>query len=73
MNFRKATDALLESVTLDDLAEEMGVSLQALRQARAAENTTSHRSPPVGWEASVRRLAERQQLYFKRLSLGLTK
>jgi len=58
MNFRKATDALLESITLQDLADAMGVSLQAIRQARTAEENKAFRSPPPDWERAVIRLAE---------------
>ena len=60
MNFRKATDILLESDTLEDLAGNLRVSLQAVRQARAAETTTSYRSPPEGWSTAVATLAERR-------------
>jgi len=58
MNFKKATDALLESITLEDLAKAMGVSVQAIRQARAASDSTAHRSPPADWERAVARLAQ---------------
>lgn len=68
MNFKKATDELLASVTLADLAEALGVSVQAVRQARAAEATTAHRAPPEGWEKAVRRLAVRQGARFRRLA-----
>lgn len=71
MNFRKATDALLASVTLEDLAKELGVSVQAVRQARAAENTSSHRSPPGKWEAAVATLAERRGRQLSRLGVQL--
>ena len=57
MNFRKATDALLESVTLQDLADAVGVSLQAIRQARAAEGSAAYRRPPDRWEPAVAKLA----------------
>ena len=73
MNFKQATDALLESVTLEDLASEMGVSLQALRQARAAKGTLSHRTPPDGWEAAIARLADRKAAKLVRLSGALTR
>jgi hypothetical protein len=68
MNFRKATDALLESVTLEDLARAMGVSVQAVRQARAAEGTTAHRSPPAGWACATARLARSQSRRLERLA-----
>jgi hypothetical protein len=60
MNFKQATDALLESVTLEDLADALGASVQAIRQARAAESSTAYRSPPPGWGAGVKRLAKRR-------------
>ena len=58
MNFKQATDALLEAVTLDHLAKEMGISVQSLRQARANEESTAHRSPPPDWQKAVVRLTE---------------
>lgn len=71
MNFKKATDQLLENVTLEALAAEMKVSIQALRQARAAEGSTAHRSPPESWEKAVSKLAERQSLRLSRLAQAL--
>ena len=68
MNFRQATDALLESVTLEDLAKAMGVSVQAVRQARAVDGSKAHRSPPVKWEGAVRRLATDKQEHFRKLA-----
>ena len=68
MKFKQATDALLGSVTLEDLAKRMGVSVQTLRQARVAEGSKAHRSPPVGWEDAVRRTATERQQYFKQLA-----
>ena len=68
MNFRKATDALLESVTLEDLANALKVSVQALRQARAAEGSTAHRQPPEGWESGVVRLAKARASQLLRLA-----
>ena len=68
MNFRKATDALMESVTLEDLASAMGVSIQSVRQARATEGSASFRSPPPGWPLAVAKLAERQIEHYKRLA-----
>ena len=68
MNFKQATDALLEAITLDDLAALLGISVQSVRQARAAKDSSAHRPPPVGWEAAVRKLAIRKQEYFKKLA-----
>lgn len=68
MNFKKATDELLASVTLADLAEALGVSVQAVRQARAAEGAAGHRPPPEGWERGVTKLADRQATRMARLA-----
>ncbi len=57
MNFQKSTDHLLERITLEDLAEELGVSVQAIRQARASDQSSAHRAPPSGWASAVRVLA----------------
>lgn len=67
MNFRKATDALLESVTLEDLANALGVSVQSVRQARVAEESTAHRSPPIGWEKAAIRLSEEHMRRHRKL------
>jgi hypothetical protein len=72
MNFRKATDALLANVTLEDLAGALGVSVQAVRQARASEDTTSFRKPPLGWEKAVAYVAERRARDLQRLTTKLT-
>lgn len=68
MNFKQATDALIAGVTLEDLAEAIGVSVQAVRQARSAEGTTSYRTPPQGWEAAVAMLASRRAEKLEKLS-----
>jgi hypothetical protein len=68
MNFKKATDALLESVTLEDLASALGASVQAVRQARAQEGAPGYRRPPAGWEAAAAKLARRQAAKFHRLA-----
>ena len=71
MNFRQATDELLAGVTLEALAEAIGVSVQAVRQARAAEGTTAHRSPPPGWERAVIAVAVRRSRQLARLEARL--
>jgi hypothetical protein len=67
MNFKQATDALLESITLEDLADAMGLSVQTIRQARVTEGAKSHRAPPAGWEAAIRQLAAEREQHFKSL------
>jgi transcriptional regulator with XRE-family HTH domain len=57
MNFQKSTDRLLERITLEDLADELGVSVQAIRQARTSNQSSAHRAPPSGWASAIRVLA----------------
>ena len=68
MNFKKATDDLLASVTLADLAGALGVSVQAIRQARADESSTAYRSPPLGWQGGVARLAAKRAKSLEKLA-----
>lgn len=58
MNFQKCTDTLLEKITLEDVAKELGVSVQAIRQARASTQSSAHRPPPAEWPIAVRGLAK---------------
>ncbi len=60
MEFRAATDALAGKVTHQELAAELGVSVQAIRQARLEPDASSYRRPPAGWEVAVARLAEKR-------------
>ncbi len=68
MNFKKATDELLGSVTLEDLASAIGASVQAVRQARAQEGAAGFRRPPEGWEAAAAKLARKQASRLVRLA-----
>ena len=68
MNFKQATDALLESITLETLASELGVSVQSLRQARATQGSTAFRPPPNGWESGVARVAAKRANQLSRLA-----
>jgi hypothetical protein len=58
MDFKRATDALFERVSHEDLADELGVSIAAIRQARLELRANAHRPPPKGWERAVAQLAE---------------
>jgi len=71
MNFKQTTDALLESVTLEDLADAIGVSVQTIRQARAAEGTSAHRTPPPGWEAGAASLARKASIRYQKIAKSL--
>lgn len=71
MNFKKATDVLFSTLTATDLARATGASVQAIKQARAAEGTSSHRTPPQNWEDAVVKLAERQAARLSKLASTL--
>jgi hypothetical protein len=58
--FRTATDRLIGTISLADLAQELGVSHGLMRQARLNTSASSYRSPPDGWEAAVARLARQR-------------
>lgn len=68
LDFRAATETLLEKVTVEDLAAELDLKPQTVKQARLAEEANGHRSPPTGWEAAVARLAKRRAEQLRRLA-----
>ena len=57
MDYKMATDHLLERITTADLASELGVSQNAIARARLDPATRDFRPPPTGWQAAVARLA----------------
>ena len=60
MEFREATDELLSRISHERLADTLGVSVAAVRQARLSLDANAHRPPPKGWQFAVIRLAEQQ-------------
>jgi hypothetical protein len=60
MDFRIATDELCAAITHDDIARELGVSVQSIRQARMNKETNGRRSPPDNWKEAVAELAEKR-------------
>ena len=67
MDFKKATDELFQGVNQSALAESLGVSLPAIRQARLSDEAKAHRSPPKDWRRAVIRLAEERVWHYRRL------
>lgn len=67
MNFREATDRLCEKVSHEDVAKELGVSVQGIRQARMSDDAKARRQPPKHWPRAVIRLAEKQIMNNRRL------
>lgn len=60
MEFKAATDILLDRITHEDLASELGVSVASVRQARLNNQALAYRSAPPEWERAVQALAERR-------------
>lgn len=57
MTFAEASEALKRVPTDEDLAAELGVGVQSIRQARLDESSPSYRTPPAGWSAAIAALA----------------
>jgi len=69
MDFRKATDDLLAaSISHQELADALGVSVATVRQARLDETAKAHRNAPEGWEAKVAKLARSKAASLGRLA-----
>lgn len=73
MNFKDATDALFERVTHEALAEQLGVSVPSIRQARLDPRALAYRQPPDGWDRAVASLAEARARHFQALARRLKK
>lgn len=58
MDYKEATDRLFERITAADLAEELGVSQNAVARARLNPTTRDYRPPPADWQAAVADLAD---------------
>ena len=67
MKFREAVDALCSSLTHEDVAKALGVSVQTIRQARMKEDSKSSRAPPQNWERALIGLAETRVSYYRKL------
>jgi hypothetical protein len=68
-DFKRATDELLATLSHEELANSLGVSVPSIRQARLDSGARAFRKPPEGWELRVSKLARERA---KRL-LGLSK
>ena len=57
MDFRTTTDQLLDlGFTIQEIADAIGVSRDAVRTARIRPSSPSHRPQPPNWPEGVRRL-----------------
>jgi hypothetical protein len=67
MKFREAVDVLCASLSHEDVAKALGVSLQSVRQARLSEESTAFRAPPKNWKNAIIRLAEARMTHYPKL------
>jgi hypothetical protein len=67
MIFRDAVDAICDSLSHEDVAKALGVSVQTVRQARLSEDSKAFRTPPKNWKAAIIRLAEARVLHYRKL------
>jgi len=58
VNFKDATDVLIERVTLVDIAEACGSHPNSVERARLQPGTKNFRGPPANWQAAVIALAQ---------------
>jgi hypothetical protein len=73
MDFKEASDRLFAGISHGDLARMLGVSVALIRQARLGQSANAWRSPPVGWQAAMAMLAERQARDLQELIKELAK
>jgi len=72
MDFRKATDLLMDGMTRGAIAEALGCSEATVRQARLDEGAKASRKPPGGWEPVLKRLAEKKAAQLLRLAAQIS-
>lgn len=68
MTFAEASEDLKRCPTDEDLAGELGVGVQSVRQARLDETSPSYRSPPAAWPVAIARLARSRARELERLA-----
>jgi hypothetical protein len=68
MDFKAASDRLIDCVSLSDIATAVGKSDAMIRRARLDPSTDSYRSPPDGWERAIAKLATERAAELARLA-----
>lgn len=71
MDFHEATKRLKECLTDQEIADELGVSLQSIRQARMDQGNPSYRPPPEGWRQALIRLCRNREDELRQLAKQL--
>ena len=67
MDFKEALDGLCARVDHEDVARALGVSTQAVRQARLGPDAKARRHPPENWRQPAIRMAEERVWHFRQL------
>ena len=58
MDFRSASGRATDAcITLADIAKEVDIAPQTIRRARMDPSSANYRTPPVGWEKAIAKLA----------------
>lgn len=73
MNFKEATDLLIQKVTVADIAEACGSHVNSVERARLSPDTRHYREPPPAWAAAVARLARERGEELIKLAADLDK
>ena len=73
MDYKDATDRLFERITAADLAQQLGVSQNAVARARLDPATRDYRPPPTSWRAAIARLAAERAAALLELQAELEK
>ncbi len=71
-DFRAIMEELGVRIGADEMAAELGVGLQRVKQARMEANKPGRRPAPEGWEKAARKLALRQAAHFQKVADKLT-
>jgi len=72
MKFLEASSKLFKTVSHQDLATKMHVSVASIRQARLSPQAKAHRAPPEGWEEAIAELAGEQIQNYQKLISALS-
>jgi|HubBroStandDraft_2_1064218.scaffolds.fasta_scaffold50997_2 hypothetical protein len=71
IDFRKATDELLATLSHEELAKALDSSVPSVRQARLDETAKAYRTAPEGWRRVISKLALQRAERLKRLAMAL--
>ncbi len=68
MDFRKATDALVDCCRLHDVAAALNCSYSTVTQARMDMENRAFRTPPLGWQKALAKLARQRAKELEQLA-----